>query len=61
MGVLPQALKIIFEMQRKRNIKNNKKKLNFSNLLNAFYFIFLLFEPLLFSNLITFLFFIHFK
>jgi hypothetical protein len=36
----------------------NKK---LSNLQNTFFFVFFLFEPLLFSNLITFLFLIYFK
>jgi hypothetical protein len=55
MGTLPQALEIIFEVQRKKSIeKNNKKKNKLSILQNAFFFIFLLFGPLLFSNLIIF-------
>jgi hypothetical protein len=69
MRVLPQALEIIFEVQiKKSNEQNNKKKnhklFNFKNKLfnlqNVF-FIFPLFGPLLFSNIITFLFRIHFK
>ncbi len=58
MGTLLQVLEIMFEMQRKRiNEKNNKKKNNFPTYRKRFF----LFEPLLLSNLITFLFFIHFK
>jgi hypothetical protein len=39
MGVLPQVLEIIFEVQRKRNNeKNNKKKNKLSNLQNVFFF-----------------------
>ncbi len=59
--MLSQALEIIFEVQRKRSdekIIRKKKKL--FNLKNMFFFSFFLFEPLLLSNLITFLFFIHF-
>jgi len=58
MGALPQTLEIIFEMQRKNN--NNKitrRKISFPTF-KTFFFL-LLFGPLLFSNLITFLFFIH--
>jgi hypothetical protein len=51
MGAQPQALEFIFEMQRKRNNENiTRRKISF-----------LLFGPLLLSNLITFLFLIHFK
>jgi hypothetical protein len=61
MGVLPQALEIIVEVQRKRNdekiTKNNKKKKSFPTYKTyLFFFNFLLFGPLLFSNLIIFLF-----
>jgi hypothetical protein len=60
-GVLFQAIEIIFEMQRKRcNEKNNKTKNNLSNLQNMVFF-FSLFGPLLLSNLIILLFFIHFQ
>jgi hypothetical protein len=39
MGALPQALEIIFEVQRKRsNEKTNKKKIKHSNLQNVFFF-----------------------
>jgi hypothetical protein len=49
MGMLPQVLKIIFEVQRKMN--NEKKKINkLSNLQKKKF----LFGPLLLSNLITF-------
>jgi hypothetical protein len=52
MGLLPQALEIIFEVQRK-GIKY--KKINkLSNLQNTFFSFFFIFGPLLFSNLITF-------
>jgi len=61
MGMLPQALEIIHEMKRKRSNEKNNKKNTLSTLENAFYFIFLLFGPLLFLNLVTFLFLIHFK
>jgi hypothetical protein len=57
MGALPQALEFIFEVQMKRiNEKNNKKKNRVFNLQNMFFSFFLLFGPLLLSNLITFLF-----
>jgi hypothetical protein len=55
MGALPQALEIIFEVQRK---KSNKKK-SFPNYKTLFYF--LPFGPVLLSELITFLFLIHFE
>jgi hypothetical protein len=56
-----QALEIIFEVQRKKsNEKITRKKIGFPTYKNFFFFL-RLFEPLLFSNLITFLFFIHFK
>jgi len=39
MGVLPQALEIIFEVQRRRsNEKNKKRKNNLSNSQNTFFF-----------------------
>jgi hypothetical protein len=48
-------------VQKKRNNeKLTRRKTSFSNLQNIFFFFFLLFGPLL-SNLITFLFLIHFK
>jgi hypothetical protein len=55
MGALPQALEIIFEVQRKKsNKKSSKKKRKLSKLQNTFYF--LPFGPLLLSELISFLF-----
>jgi hypothetical protein len=38
MGVLPQALEIIFEVKRKSDNEKIKKKNKFSNLQNAFFF-----------------------
>jgi hypothetical protein len=63
MGALPQALEIVFEVQRKRsNEKITRKKKKLSNLRNAFFFFcLLLFGPLLLLNIITFLFLIHFQ
>jgi hypothetical protein len=65
MGALPQALEIIFEVQGKRSnekINKKKKKKKLSNLQNMFFFLFfIIFGPRLLSNLITFLFLIHFK
>jgi hypothetical protein len=55
MGTLPQAPKIIFEGQMKRI----NEKISFATY--KMHFFFLLFEPLLLSNLITLLFHIHFK
>jgi hypothetical protein len=53
MGMLPQALEIIFEVQRKRNNeKIIKRKISFP-LTKRFFFPQV--EPLLFSNLIIFL------
>jgi hypothetical protein len=61
MGALPQALKIIFEVQRKRsNEKITRRKISFPTYKTHF-FSFFLFEPPLLSNLITFLFLIHLK
>jgi hypothetical protein len=46
-GVLPQALEIIFEVQReKSNEKNSKKKSKFFNLQNAFFLSFFFFLDL---------------
>jgi hypothetical protein len=60
MGELSQALEIIFEMQRKKsNEKIEKNKNSFSTYKTSFFSFF--FKPLLLSNLITFLFLIHFK
>jgi len=61
MGELPQALEIIFEVQRKRiNEKARRKKLKSFSTHKMCVCVFL-FRPLLLSNLITFLFFIHLK
>jgi hypothetical protein len=58
MGVLPQALEIIFEVQRKMiNEKISRKKKAFQLTKGVFF----LFGPLLPSNLITFIFLIHLK
>jgi len=56
MGVLPQALETIFEVQSERS----NEKISFPKYKTWFFF-FLLFGPLLLSNLITFLFLIHLK
>jgi len=63
MGALPQALVIIFEVQRRERIneKITRRKISFSAYKTRYFFFFLLFEILLLSNLITFLFLIHFK
>jgi hypothetical protein len=70
MGVLRQALNIIFQVQRKTsNEKLARRKITFifqlTNLQNAcsffLFFVFSLFGPLLLSNLITFKFLIHLK
>jgi hypothetical protein len=62
MRVLPQALEIIFEVQRKRsNGKIARRENKLFNLQNAFFCFFLLFGSLLFLKLLTFLFFVHFK
>ncbi len=58
MGVQPQTLEIIFEVQRKMSnekITQNKHKKKTFQLTKCVFF-FLLFGPLLLSNLITFLF-----
>jgi len=61
MGALPQALEIIFAVQmKKNNEKITRRKISLPTYKPCCSF-FLLFEPLLFSNLITFLFHIHFK
>jgi hypothetical protein len=58
--MLPQVLEIIFEVQRKMsNEKITRREINFPNYKTRL-FIYLFFGPLLFSNLIIFLFFIHF-
>jgi hypothetical protein len=63
MGTLPQALEIIFEMQRKMsNEKITRRKINFQLTKHDFFpSFFSLFGPLLFSHLIIFLSLIHFK
>jgi len=50
MGTLPQDLKIIFEVQWKRNNEKKQEKKNYK----TFFSFSFLFEPLLLSNLITF-------
>jgi hypothetical protein len=60
MGALPQALEIIFEVQRKRiNEKITRKEKAFKVIKSVFFPSSL--GPLLLSNCITFLFFIHLK
>jgi hypothetical protein len=62
MGVLPQALEILFEMQRKRSnekITRKKKKKSFPTHKLVFFFSFL--WPVLFSKFLTFSFFVHLK
>jgi len=55
MRVLPQAQEIIFEVQKKKNNGNTAtRKISFSTYKMHFYFYFLSFGPLLFSNLLTF-------
>jgi hypothetical protein len=64
MGTLPQAqaLEIIFEVQRKRsNEKITRRKISFPTYKTSFFFFDVLFGPLLLSNLIAFLYFIHVK
>jgi hypothetical protein len=57
MRALPQVLEVIFEVQRKmNNEKITRKEISFP-IYNFFFF----FGPLLLSNLITFLFLIHFE
>jgi len=61
MGLLPQALEIIFEVQRKKsNEKDSKMKYKLFNLQMCF-FLFSSLWTLLLLNLITFLFLIYFK
>jgi len=59
MGALTQALEIIFEVQRKKNNEKITRKKKAFQLTKCV--LFFLFEPLLLSNLITFLLFVHFK
>jgi hypothetical protein len=61
MEELPQALEIIFEVQRKRSREKISRKKKVFQLTKHILFIFLFFGPFLFSNIITFLFFIHLK
>jgi hypothetical protein len=57
-GALAQALEIIFQVQRNRsNEKVTRRKISFPTYKTWVFF----FGPLLFSTLITFLFFTHFK
>jgi hypothetical protein len=61
MGALPQALEIIFAVQMKRsNEKITRRKISLPTYKPCCFF-FLFFGPLSFSNLITFLFYIHLK
>jgi hypothetical protein len=52
MGALLQALEIIFQVQRKKNNEKLTRKKKAFQLIKRIFF---LFEPLLLSNLITFL------
>jgi hypothetical protein len=61
MRTLPQALEIIFEVQRKRNNGKIARKKKTFQLTKWVFFFFLLFEPLLLSKLLTFSFLVHFK
>jgi hypothetical protein len=62
MRTLPQALEILFEMQRKRsNEKIARRKNKLFQLTKRVSFSPLLFGPLLLSNLLTFSFLVHFK
>jgi hypothetical protein len=47
MGMIPQALEIIFEVQRKRNNERIARKKKAFQLTKCVFFFFLLFEPLL--------------
>jgi len=65
-GILPQALEIIFEMKRKRSNekitrRRRRRKKKLSNLRNTFFPVLLLFGPLLLSKLLTFSFLVHFN
>jgi hypothetical protein len=55
MGVLFQALEIIFEMQKKRSNEKIRKKKKLFNLQNTFFLFFFLWTPF------TFLKFLHLK
>jgi hypothetical protein len=63
MGMLLQVFKIVFEVQRKmNNEKVTIREISFPTYKTCFFFLFfVLFGPLLLSNLITFLFLIHLK
>ncbi len=61
MGVLLQILKIIFEVQMKMSSEKITRKKKVFQLIRHFFFPFFFLGPFLLSNLITFLFFIHFK
>jgi hypothetical protein len=58
MEALPQALEIIFEVQRKRN---NEKITSRKKAFQLIKHVFFSFGPLLLSDFITFLFLIHLK
>jgi hypothetical protein len=61
MKVLPEVLEIIFEMRKKMsNGKITRKEIRFP-IYKTYILFYFFFGPLLFSNLITFLFLIHFK
>jgi hypothetical protein len=59
MGVLPQALEIVFEVQRKRSNENITRKIKAFQVTKRAFFLF--FGPLLLSKLLTFLFLVHLK
>jgi hypothetical protein len=60
MRALPQALEIIFEVQKRRsNEKTARKKKSFSTYKMQFFFFSL--DPFLFSKLLTFSFIVHLK
>jgi hypothetical protein len=61
MGALPQVIKIIFEVKGKRNIEKKTRKISFPIYKTSFFSFFSLFQPLLLSNLVSFLFFIDFQ
>jgi hypothetical protein len=62
MGMLPQVPEIIFEVQRKISNENiTRKEISFPTYKTRFFFLFFLFGPFLFSNVIIFFIFIHLK
>jgi len=62
MGMLPQVLEIIFEVQRKMsNEKITRREISFPTYKTRFFFLFFLFGPLLLSKFVTFLFLVNFK